>query len=135
MNFSWQVFVDLGIISLALLLATFIRSRVRFFQKYLIPNSLTAGFMLLAFYNFAAPRLGLGAEGLKSLVYHLLSLSFVAMSLRKSSSRASGKNIFSNSVAVVTQFTLQGLTGIALTFFFIVTFSFLPIPDGRPAKS
>jgi ESS family glutamate:Na+ symporter len=129
MNFSWQVFVDLGIVSLALLLATFIRSRVRFFQKYLIPNSLTAGFMLLAFYNFAAPRLGLNAEGLKSLVYHLLSLSFVAMSLRKSSSRASGKNIFSNSLAVVTQFTLQGLTGIALTFFFIITF----LPDLFPS--
>jgi ESS family glutamate:Na+ symporter len=122
MNFSWQVFVDLGIVSLALLLATLIRSRVRFFQKYLIPNSLSAGFLLLFFYNFAAPRLGLGAEGLKGLVYHLLSLSFVAMSLRKSSTRASGTNIFSNSVAVVTQFTLQGLTGIALTFFFILTF-------------
>jgi hypothetical protein len=33
MNFSWQIFIDLGLISAALLLATLIRAKVRFFQR------------------------------------------------------------------------------------------------------
>lgn len=40
---SWGIFLNLGIISIALVLATFIRSKVKFFQKFMIPNALTAG--------------------------------------------------------------------------------------------
>ena len=36
MNFPWKFFIDLGIISIALLLATFLRARIKFFQKYLL---------------------------------------------------------------------------------------------------
>jgi ESS family glutamate:Na+ symporter len=121
MNFSWQIFIDLGLISVALLLATLIRARVRFFQKFLIPNSLTAGFILLPFYNFLAPRLGLGTSGLENLVYHLLSISFISMSLRKSPGKGAGRRIFSTSVAIISQYTLQALVGFGLTFLFIAT--------------
>ena len=71
MSFSWTLFIDLGLISAAILCATFIRARVPFFQKYLIPNALTAGFLLLPFYNLVAPRLGLSSDRLGTLVYHL----------------------------------------------------------------
>ncbi|GAH89008.1 unnamed protein product, partial [marine sediment metagenome] len=69
MTFNWLIFVDLGIISLALLLATLVRTRFGFFQKYLIPNALTAGFILLPIYNFLAPHIGLNTSGLENLVY------------------------------------------------------------------
>jgi hypothetical protein len=82
MGFHWLSFVHLGILSMALVLATWIRSRLPFFQRYLIPNSLTAGFLLLLFYNPAARRLGLDTAPLGDLIYHLLSISFIAMSLR-----------------------------------------------------
>jgi Na+/glutamate symporter len=36
MNFSWSILIDLGIVSLALLVAALIRARIYFFQKYLI---------------------------------------------------------------------------------------------------
>ena len=42
MNFSWTLFIDLGLIAFALLIATVIRAKVPFFQKYLIPNAITA---------------------------------------------------------------------------------------------
>jgi len=121
MGFSWQIFVDLGLISFALLLATLIRSKVPFFQKFLIPNSLTAGFILLPVYNFLAPYLGLGTSGLENLVYHLLSISFISMSLRKSPGKGAGRRIFSTSVAIISQYTLQAIVGFGLTFLFIVT--------------
>jgi ESS family glutamate:Na+ symporter len=122
MNFSWSIFLDLGIICLALLLATFIRTRVRFFQKFLIPNALIAGFILLPFYNYLAPRLGINREGLENLVFHLLNLSFVAMSLRGMGMKGAGKRIFSSAVTIVIQYTLQVIVGFGLTLVFIYTF-------------
>lgn len=122
MNFSWSIFFDLGLISAALLLATFLRAKVRFFQNFLIPNALTAGFILLPLYNWVFPRIGLTSEGLGNLVFHLLNLSFVAMSLREGSAKGAGKRIFSSSVMTVTQYTFQAILGIGLTLLFIFTF-------------
>ena len=90
MEFSWKVIIDAGLISTALLLATFIRSRVRFFQKYLIPNALTAGFLLLPVYNFLLPAIGYKLNNLGDLVYHLLNISFISMSLRSSPPKVKG---------------------------------------------
>ncbi len=122
MNFSWTIFIDLGLVCVALLLATFIRSKVRFFQRYLVPNALTAGFVLLPFYNFLAPRIGLSSEGLGNLVFHLLNLSFVAMSLRGGGIKGAGKRIFSSAVTIIIQYTLQVIIGFGLTLVFIYTF-------------
>ncbi len=121
MAFSWTVFLDLGVISLALLLATFLRVKVPFFQKYLIPNALTAGFILLPFYNFLAPALGMRENGLGNLVFHLLNISFIAVSLKEGSMKGSGKRIFSTAVSIVSQFTIQLIVGLALTALLIAT--------------
>jgi len=121
MGFSWSILLDLGIVSLALLIATLIRSQVYFFQKYLIPNSITAGLLLLPFYNYVGPLIGLSTEGLGNLVFHLLNLSFIAMSLRTRRVKTSGKGIFSMVVAIISQYSLQSLFGIGVTFLFIAT--------------
>jgi ESS family glutamate:Na+ symporter len=121
MQFHWSIFIDLGIISAALLAATALRKRVHLFQKYLIPNALTAGFLLLPFYNFAGPFINLDNEGLGNLVFHLLNISFIAMTLRTRRYRASGKNIFSMAIAVLSQYSLQCLVGLGITFLFIAT--------------
>ncbi len=123
MNFPWNMFLDLGVISIALLLATFLRARVNFFQKYLIPNALTAGFLLLPFYNFLAPVVGMSEIGLGAIVYHLLSISFISMSLRKPAytKRKGDKSVFGTSVSIVSQYSLQSLIGLLLTFFFMST--------------
>ncbi len=131
MNFPWALLVDLGIISAALLLATVIRARVRFFQRFLIPNALTAGFFLLLFYNFAAPPLGLSADRLGVLVYHLLSISYIAMTLRREegAKNTAERGIMGTSAVVISQFGLQVVTGLLLTFLFMSTV----IPDLFPS--
>lgn len=121
MSISWSVFIDLGLLAAALLAATYIRAKVRFFQNFLIPNALTAGFILLPLYNWVFPHLGWGRSGLENLVFHLLNLSFVAMSLREGSAKGAGRRIFSSTVVTVTQYTLQAIIGFALTFLFIGT--------------
>ncbi len=131
MNFPWNFFIDLGIISFALLMATYIRVKIRFFQKYLIPNALTAGFILLLFYNFIAPHFHISPDGLGTMVYHLLSISFIAMSLRRGpEQRGKGTHgILANSITIIFQYGLQASVGLLLTLFFMNTF----FPDLFPA--
>jgi ESS family glutamate:Na+ symporter len=131
MNYEWTVFIHLGILSLALLMASLIRSKVGFFQKYLIPNALTAGFILLLFYNFVAPNFALETDLLGELVYHLLNLSFIAMTLRKSikATESMKKRIFPTSIGVLSQYALQCIVGLLVTFLLIKTV----MPDLFPA--
>lgn len=123
MDFTWSLFIDLGMIAVALLAATAIRYKVRFFQKYLIPNALTAGFLLLPFYNYVAPSLGLAATNLEEIVYHMLSISFISMTLRAQDPQASGGDgrIFATSIATLWQFGIQALVGLLFTFLLMST--------------
>jgi glutamate:Na+ symporter, ESS family len=126
MSIQWTMFINLGIISAGLILSTWIRSKVKFFQKYLIPNPLLAGFILLPLYNFVLPKLGLTSVNLGEMAYHLLSISFVALSLKTPPKKDLAKGrIFGTTLSILFQFGAQGLTGLLLTFFFIKTF----IPD------
>ena len=131
MDFSWSLIVDLGIIAGSLLLATLIRAKVSFFQKYLIPNALTAGFIILPYYNFVAPYHGLDTHGLGTLVYHLLNLAFIAMTLRRLPVDPSIKkrsNIFAHSTGTLSQYALQTVVGLVLVMVFIKTL----FPDLNP---
>ncbi len=123
MDFSWGLILDLGIISMALLLSTFIRSKIPFFQKYLIPNALTAGFILLVLYNFVFPALNLAPDRFGEMVYHLLNVSFIAMTLRRvpEKDKQGSSAIFATSVSVLSQYALQALLGLLITFLFMST--------------
>ena len=122
MSFDFTLFIHIGIISTALMLSTYIRTRVTFFQRFLIPNALTAGFILLPLYNYVFPLLGLDTMTLEALTYHLLSISFVAMSLRKAPKRPRDGRIFATSVAVLSQYAIQTVLGLVLTLVMIMTF-------------
>ena len=120
MNFAWGLFIDLGIIAGALTAATLLRSRIRFFQSYLIPNAIIAGLLLLPFYNWVAPHLGIAGDGLENLVFHLLNLTFIAIALRPSPPRRRSRAVLGTATVIISQFSLQGLFGLGLTFLFIV---------------
>jgi ESS family glutamate:Na+ symporter len=122
MNFSWKIVIDAGAIAVAILIATILRAKVRFFQKYLIPNALTAGFLLLPFYNFALPALGYSSNRLGELVYHLLNISFIAMTLRSSPPKIKGHKgggVLGMAAGILSGYALQALLGLALTLFFL----------------
>jgi len=122
LNFQWNFFIDFGILSLGLLMASFLRYKIRFLQKYLIPNSLTAGFMILIFYNIFANKNVISADNLGTIVYHFLSISFIAMTLKESPKRKTGgPALFSNSVALIFQYATQAIIGLLLTILFIKT--------------
>ena len=121
MDHSWLFFIDLGIISAALLIGTLLRAKIHFFQKYLIPNAIIAGFLLLVFYNYITPLLQITSNGLGSLVYHLLSIAFISTTLRKSTKKGNKGNIFKTSIIVLSQFGLQATVGLLITGLLIIT--------------
>ena len=122
MNFHWTFLIDLGIISIALLLGTYIRSKVRFFQKYLIPNSLTAGFILLIFYNWIGPLWGWTTVSLENMVFHFLNISFISMILRIGKKVKSDKKaVLSMATSLVAQYGLQCFVGTIMTLIMIHT--------------
>ena len=120
MNFAWALFIDLGIIGAALAIATLLRARIGFLQSCLIPNAIIAGLLLLPFYNWVAPLLGIGRAGLENLVFHLLNLTFIAIALRPSPPRRRSRAVLGTATVIISQFALQGLLGLGLTFLFIV---------------
>ncbi|MBN2780352.1 MAG: sodium:glutamate symporter, partial [Candidatus Marinimicrobia bacterium] len=123
MHFQWDVFINLGIISVALLIATFIRSKVRFFQKYLIPNALTAGFLLLPLYNYVFPLIGFNTSSLGDLAYHFLGMSFVVLTLKNSQPKTKDNDgAGPMAVAVLFQYAIQLVVGLLLTVGIIATF-------------
>lgn len=124
MTFQWSIILDLGVLSLALLLATLIRAKVRFFQRFLIPNALTAGFIALIFYNVAAPDLGMNTNGLGNLVFHLLSISFIAMSLRRTGKKKNGKMVFATGISLMLQYGIQTVLGFAISM--VLFFTIMP---------
>jgi ESS family glutamate:Na+ symporter len=123
MNESWKIFIDLGLLSAALLVSTMLRARFRFFQRFLIPNALTAGFILMFVYNLFGRQLYLETVRLDNLAYHLLNLSFIAMSLRsprpKEARRTGGA--LPLALGVLTHYGVQAALGLGLTLVLAAT--------------
>jgi len=123
MDFSWKIVIDAGLISVGLVLATFLRSKIPFLQKYLVPNALTAGFLLLPVYNYLLPSIGYATNRLGDLVYHLLNISFISMSLRSSPPKIKGSksngSVLGMSAVILFGYASQAILGLLLTLFFL----------------
>ena len=117
MEFSWSFIIDIGLVSVALLVATYLRSKIGFFQKHLIPNALTAGFILIPVYNYLLPALGVTTNSLGDMVYHLLNVSFISMSLRSAPPKEKGQargGVFGMSTGILLGYATQALLGLLL---------------------
>ena len=120
MESHWLFVVDLMTIGLFLLLATYLRSKIAFLQKNLIPNNIIAGFLLffagligVEFFQIPADRYG-------KYIYHLLAIVFIAMSLRKSES-GNSKTTFATGILHSLSSAIQVIVGLGIAYFFMKT--------------
>lgn len=123
---EWSYMIHCGIIAAALLLGTLLRSRISFLRRLLVPASIIGGLIMLFFYNYAAPALGMNAAFLGDLVYHLLNLSFIAMMLRvpegnEKRGKEGRQTLGENTVGILAQYGLQCLFGLLITALLIIT--------------
>jgi ESS family glutamate:Na+ symporter len=106
-------FFDAAIVSFLLLAATLIRGFVPVFQKYLIPNSLIAGFLGL----LAGPELlgwlGFGTERMGVYVYHLLALTFIGVGLQRRTKSRSRAALHLGFIQILSML-LQALVGLVV---------------------
>ena len=123
---NWEPVLIFSYLSVFLLLATFLRSRISFLQKFLIPNSILAGLfgILLGQYLFRV----IDPNEMGDYVYHLLTLAFIAMGLRGSKVKRSYGTLTTMVIHCKT-YAVQGILGLAFALILILTY----YPDLFPA--
>lgn len=121
----WNVIIQLGLIAGSILLANFLREKVSFIRKTLMPVAVLAGFILLA-----ARYTGLvtvDISFMEILVYHGIALGFIAMSLRVPEAKAEGGNLtgLKSGAIIVSSYLTQGIAGLLIT----LTLGYTIMPD------
>lgn len=120
MNSEWYYVLDILFLSLFLGIAQYLKRTFKFFQKYLIPTSIIAGFIgmflgpeFLNLTPFDSDRLG-------TIIYHLMSIGFIALTL-KERNRDTGKNVVNTGFFIVSTYLIQGIIGFALSLLLFYT--------------
>jgi ESS family glutamate:Na+ symporter len=127
---QWSLVIDFTIICVSLLAAAILRAKVRFLQRFLVPNAITAGFVGLGIVNLTGrfvPELMPSREMLGNIVYHLLAVTFIAIALKRRE-HYMDRNAVTTAFHLSLGYAVEGLLGYGLTLAFIFTF----IPDLFP---
>ncbi len=121
MQQDWLLIIDIALLSILLGLATIIKSKIPFMKKFPIPIPVIAGFLGLLAGQEALGILKFDNLRLENLVYHLMTVGFVALSLKsrdKFRHSAYGKA----GMFIVSTYAIQGVLGLGITLLFAATF-------------
>ena len=114
---------DAIILSTLLLCGQILKRKIPFFNTFLLPSAIIAGFLGLALGPEALGFLPLNSDRLGMYVYHLLALGFIALSLKDRPMSASSV-VVKTSFFIVTMYLLQGILGLGLSI--LAAYTFLP---------
>lgn len=85
-----NLLITFGWLSLLLLIGTFLRYKIPFFQKLLVPSAALGGILGLILINIGI--INISASQLQSIVSQLFILSFISIGLTGTASHSGGKN-------------------------------------------
>ena len=119
LNFKDMV-LDFSFMSVFLIAGTVFRRYGLFFQKYLVPNNLIAGFLGLILGSQVLNIIPISGDRMGLYVYHLLALTFVSIGLRGEKT-SWGKGPLSFSLSMLSSYIIQGLIGMLVCFGFVYT--------------
>ena len=120
----WNIIIQLGLISGALLIAFFLR-RIPFIRKSLLPVSVMAGFILLIIKY--TRLITIDNNTMEILVYHGIALGFIAMSLRVPPEKVKGAEKLTSlrsGAIIVSSYLVQGIVGLLITL--LLAYTFMP---------
>jgi ESS family glutamate:Na+ symporter len=121
----WGIIIQLGLIAGAVLLANFLRAKLSFVRKSMMPIAVLAGFLLLIAKYLHLVQLD--GEILETLVYHGIALGFIAMSLRVPAEKQAGGSDLTglkSGAVIVSTYLVQGITGLVITL--TLSYTFMP---------
>lgn len=127
METHWLIARDFMLLGSFLLLATFLRSKIKVFQQYQIPNNIIAGFLMFAVGSLGISFLEIPADRFGRYIYHLFIITFIAMSLRKPQGKKSN-SVYATALLMAVASGLQVIVGLVIAFVFMQFF----IPDLFP---
>lgn len=123
-----DLLIDFSLIGALLLVGTWLRRKVRFFQRFLVPNSLIAGFAGLLLGGELLALIPIDGARMGAYVYHLLALTFICVGLFKTDQKHSWgvMNLGFMQVAIML---MQGIVGLSLALVISLTL----VSDLNPA--
>ena len=119
----WNVILQFGYIAAVVLIAHFVRQKLAFIRKSMLPIAVLAGFMLLIAKYIGIAKIN--QNFMEILTYHGIALGFIAMSLRvpdasmKETQKGTG---FKSGAVIVSTYMVQGVVGLIITIFLGYTF-------------
>ena len=120
MNIDWDIILDISILGSFLFLATILRSKIKILQKFMVPNNILAGFLLLIVGSGGLGLLETSSDRFGSYVYHLLAIVFIAMTLRKSEKKGS-KSTIAIGLFMSVGTGIQAIIGLIIAYIFMQT--------------
>ncbi len=116
MNENWSLILDFLWLSLFIGMGVFFKRKVVFFQKFLFPTAIIAGFIGLLLGREVLQIINLDSERLGSLVYHLMAIGFISIALKKRE-HIHSRDIFNSGVYIVSIYLVQGIIGFIISLF------------------
>ncbi len=115
-----EFFLDFAWMGALLVLATWLRSKIKLLQRYLIPANLLAGVIGLVVGANLLGLIDLTTERLGTYVYHLLALLFIALSLRAPRKRI-GLSSVKFALIFMFVYLTQAIVGLLIAFMLFYT--------------
>jgi len=120
---EWRLVIDFTIVCVSLIIASVLRSRLRFLQRFLVPNAITAGFVglgLMYLIEALFPEMLPSREILGNIVYHLLAVTFISIALKKRE-RYVDRNSIATAFHLTLGYAIEGFIGYTITLLFLFT--------------
>ena len=111
----WNIVIQFGLIASAILISTFLRRKVPFIRKSLMPTAVLAGFLMLILRSVGI--LTFDTKLLEIMTYHGIAIGFIALSLRIPSKTGEDKgNLIAakSGALIVSTYLMQALLGFAI---------------------
>ncbi|HOO31519.1 MAG TPA: hypothetical protein PK466_08225 [Thermotogota bacterium] len=112
----WQQIDDVIYILILFALAVLMKRLIPAFRRYLIPNSIVAGFFGLLLGPNLLNLLPLNPDTLGGIIYHLMAIGFISLSLRTPEKTGKSWNSMNAGMIIVSTYLIQGLLGFAMSF-------------------
>ncbi len=111
----WNIIIQLGLIAGSILFCHFLRIRVSFIRRAMMPVAVMAGFLLLLLKYTGLIRID--GEIMEILVYHGIALGFIAMSLRvtRRDKEHSDRAALKSGTIIVSTYMVQGVVGLLIS--------------------
>jgi len=122
----WSPVIQIGIISVFILLANVLRRKSTIVRKSMLPTAVIAGFMMLILKTIGIIPTH-QADIMNSLTYHGIAIGFIALQLRVNDKIPEGsvKHVGLKSGAlIVSTYMIQALTGLIISI--VLAYTFMP---------